>query len=113
MKAAAITAVMLVCAGCEESATPSAAAAPSAHDYCGEQGFVDGEKHNNAGEVIEECSLGPTPNRGAYSIARYRDGQGPTSKDEAVNVEIAEYDAAGNVIETTFGTLGRDDAASR
>lgn len=108
MTAAAVIAVMFLSAGCEVPVTPSAAAGPSAYDdYCGEHGFVDGKKRNDAGEVIEECSLGPTPNGGAYSIARYTDGRGPASEDDASTVEITEYDGAANVIKTTYGTLGR------
>ena len=81
---------------------------PSARDFCAEAGFVDGEQRNDAGELVAECTEGPTPEGGAYSIARYSDADGPADKQDATEVEITEYDADGGVLNTTHGTLGED-----
>lgn len=93
---------------CDFGTTPSASSTVSARDYCREHGFIDGEQRNDARELIAECSLGPTPNGGAYAIARYLDADGPADKGDATTVEIGEYDDDGNVVHTTDGTVGGD-----
>ncbi len=56
----------------------------------------------------EERRDGPTPHGGAYAIARFIDDAGnPTTKDQATQVEICEYDQAGECIFRTYGRLPR------
>lgn len=103
----ALAAILLACAACNDDGRGSqASSTPSARDFCAEAGFVDGEQRNDSGELIAECSEGPTPEGGAYSIARYSDADGPADKEDSTEVEITEYDADGNVLNTTYGTVG-------
>ncbi len=45
---------------------------------------------------------------GAYAVARWRDAEGdPCPKAEAVQVEITEYDASGEVIARTYAEIGK------
>lgn len=51
----------------------------------------------------------PTPNGGVRSVAYFRDDEGnPAEEAEATRVEIVEYDAAGKVLQRTYGTLDRE-----
>lgn len=95
-----LAAIMLACSACDNG--------PSARDFCADAGFVDGEQRNDAGELVAECREGPTPEGGAYSIARYADADGPADKQDASEAEITEYDAQGNILNTTYGTPGDD-----
>jgi len=99
-----VTALALV-AGCDQGGEPSALPTGSARDYCAELGFVDGEGRNDAGELVAECHAETTPSGAAYSIARYLDADGPADKDDAVRVELTEYDQNGNEVNRTYGTL--------
>lgn len=56
--------------------------------------------------MTEERTEGPTPHGGAYAIAYFqnKDGQ-PTIKERAAKVEIVEFDAGGNVVWRTYGTM--------
>jgi hypothetical protein len=55
----------------------------------------------------QERHEGPTPSGGAYSIASYLDADGnPAAKADAARVLIAEFDANGEQIAETVGTLG-------
>lgn len=103
-----IATIAILCTACDIGATPSASTTVSARDYCREHEFIDGEQRNDAGELVAECSTGPTPNGGAYSIARYLDADGPADKGDATTVEISEHDDDGNVVHTTYGAFGGD-----
>lgn len=49
---------------------------------------------------------GPTPGGGAYAVAAYRDAAGdPAPKSRATRVEITEFDADGQAVARTYGTL--------
>ena len=100
-----LAALVALGVACDGGTNPSPSATPAARDFCTEQGFVDGEQRNEAGELIAECELVSTPEGGAYSIARYSNANGPADKDDATDVEITEYDADGNVVTTTYGTI--------
>lgn len=97
----AAVALLALAAGCGGEGGDEAA-----RDHCADAGFVDGEQRSDEGELIAECRPGPTPNGGAYSIARYSDAGGPADKDQATDAEITEYDEDGEVVQTTHGTLG-------
>ena len=48
----------------------------------------------------------PTPNGGVRSEAIFHDGKGNLlDEEDATHVNILEYDAAGNVIHTTYGLV--------
>lgn len=50
---------------------------------------------------------GPTPNGGAYAVAYYsKEGQ-PVDREQATEVEICEFDQAGNCLFRTYGKLNR------
>ena len=54
----------------------------------------------------QECHEGPTPAGGAYSVGTFLDeNRSPVPKDEARWVDIVEYDADGDEIMSTLGTL--------
>lgn len=94
----AFLAVLLICVACDRDSTGPAGTTPAARDYCTELGFVDGEERNDNGELVAECHAGPTPNGGAYSVARY----------SGTDIEITEYDTDGNVVHRTYGPSGED-----
>ena len=53
-----------------------------------------------------ERRAGPTPAGGAYSVAFYMDEAGdPCPRERAHAAEIIEYDARGNMIHSTWGTV--------
>lgn len=57
-------------------------------------------------DETETRTEGPTPAGGDYSIARWQDADGnPTTEDQAVMVEVHEFDGAGAVINTTYASL--------
>jgi hypothetical protein len=59
----------------------------------------------------EERKDGPTPNGGVYSIAFFRDeAWNPVAKEEATQVEICEFDQAGECIFRTYVDLPRGNA---
>ncbi len=93
---ASLMAITMLVIACDPAPGSGGTTTPAARDFCVELGFVDGEQRDDDGEIVAECRLGPTPNGGAYSIARYSGSQ----------VEITEYDVEGNVIATTQGTVG-------
>ena len=93
-----IAGVILLAGACDLAPGSGGSPTPAARDYCAELGFVDGEQRGDGGELVAECRSGPTPNGGAYSIARYNGNR----------VEITEYDAEGNILQTTHGTVGDD-----
>lgn len=99
--------ITFLCTACDFVTTPSGSL-PVARDYCREHGFIDGKQLNDGDELIAECSVGTTPNGGAYSIALYLDADGPADKDDATAVEIGEYDHDGKMVHTTDGTVGGD-----
>lgn len=49
---------------------------------------------------------GPTPNGGAYAIARFTRDGAPAPKEQADAVEVVEYDAAGREIHRTYARIG-------
>jgi hypothetical protein len=54
---------------------------------------------------------GPTPNGGVYAIAFCADEKmNPCPKDQAVNIEIHEYDKNGVCIQRTYGRCDNNPA---
>jgi len=98
----------MLCGACDQAATPAASSTRAARDHCAELGFTRGEQRDDAGALVAECRAGPTPNGGAYSIARYLDAGEPAGKDDATTVEISEYRDDGTVVHTTQGTVNGD-----
>jgi hypothetical protein len=69
-------------------------------------------------EGTSEEQVGPTPNGGVRSVANFLDGErNPTTKANAVYMEILEYDEADKNVGRTWMEAGRDeqppDAPSR
>lgn len=61
----------------------------------------------NVDPQTQRCSPGPTPNGGAYSVATHLDDDlRPVARDEATRLSVTEYDADGNEVFHTTGTLG-------
>lgn len=59
--------------------------------------------------TTSETREGPTPNGGVRSEAIYSDGKGNLrDKKVATHMEIVEYDAQGNIVHRTYGTLGKE-----
>lgn len=53
-------------------------------------------------ESVYRCDE-PTPNGGAFSLASYKNENGPCKPEEATDVMIQEFDKDNNLIFTTFG----------
>jgi len=69
-----------------------------------QKGGVFGPSMNIA--LTSESQDGPTPNGGVRSTAYYTDDAGrPCPKDDATQLEIVEYDAAGQAVFRTYGQL--------
>ncbi|WP_299431141.1 hypothetical protein [uncultured Meiothermus sp.] len=59
-------------------------------------------------DEMEERQDGPTPNGGVYSIAFFRDeAWNPVAKQHATQVEICEFDQAGECFYRTYGHIPR------
>ncbi len=56
--------------------------------------------------MTSEQREGPTPNGGVRSVIYYQADDGsPAEKEQATACEIIEYDADGEVVNRTYGTL--------
>lgn len=56
--------------------------------------------------MTQERTEGPTPNGGVYAIAYFKDKDGqPVAKEQAVAVEIVEFDKDDKAVWRTRGTM--------
>ncbi len=58
----------------------------------------------------QERVEGPTPNGGEYAIAYFKGAEGqPVDKEDAVSVEITEFDAEGKSVFRTYADVTSPD----